>query len=120
TSLVDTCPLSLSRWGMPVAAPAPTQPRPARARNPRGAGQRLRDDLIEAASRLLVGPAADAPLSLRAVARAVGVVPQAVYLHFPDKQRLVWAVVERCYAELARAGEDAAASVSDPADHLRA
>ena len=102
------------------AASTPARARPVRARNPRGAGQRLRDDLIEAASRLLVGQAADEPLSLRAVARAVGVVPQAVYLHFPDKRRLVWAVVERCFAELAQAGEDAAAAVNDPVDQLRA
>ena len=39
-----------------------------RQRNPRGQGERLRDDIIEAASRLLADPAAP-PLTLRAVAR---------------------------------------------------
>ena len=43
-----------------------------RQRNPRGRGERLRDDIIEAASRLLADPAAP-PLTLRAVAREVGV-----------------------------------------------
>src|SRR5260370_20414356 len=47
---------------------------PARQRNPRGQGERLRDDIIEAASRLLADPAAP-PLTLRGVARAEGVAP---------------------------------------------
>ena len=37
-----------------------------RQRNPRGQGERLRDDIIEAASRLLADPAAP-PLTLRAM-----------------------------------------------------
>ena len=55
----------------------------ARQRNPRGQGERLRDDIIEAASRLLADPAAP-PLTLRAVAREVGVAATSVYLHFDE------------------------------------
>ena len=54
-----------------------------RQRNPRGQGERLRDDIIEAASRLLADPAAP-PLTLRAVAREAGVAATSVYLHFDD------------------------------------
>jgi AcrR family transcriptional regulator len=91
-----------------------------RVRNPRGHGQLLRDALLDAALRLLLKPITEEPLSLRAVAREAGVVPQSVYLHFADKEALVRAVVERCFAELLRAAEAAAESHGDAADRLRA
>src|SRR5215813_6123994 len=72
-----------------------------RQRNPRGQGERLRDDIIEAASRLLADPAAP-PLTLRAVAREVGVAATSVYLHFDDIESLTLAVVNHLFAELIR------------------
>jgi AcrR family transcriptional regulator len=71
----------------------------ARQRNPRGQGERLRDDIIEAASRLLADPAAP-PLTLRAVARAVGVAATSVYLHFDSIETLLLATVNHLFAEL--------------------
>ena len=67
-----------------------------RQRNPRGQGERLRDDIIEAASRLLADPAAP-PLTLRAVAREVGVAATSVYLHFDDIESLTLAVVNHLF-----------------------
>jgi AcrR family transcriptional regulator len=72
-----------------------------RKRNPRGQGERLRDDIIEAASRLLADPAAP-PLTLRAVARAVGVAATSVYLHFDSIDALTLATVNHLFAELIR------------------
>ena len=72
-----------------------------RQRNPRGQGERLRDDIIEAASRLLADPAAP-PLTLRAVAREVGVAATSVYLHFDDIDSLTLAVVNHLFSELIR------------------
>jgi len=72
-----------------------------RQRNPRGQGERLRDDIIEAASRLLADPAAP-PLTLRAVAREVGVAATSVYLHFDSIESLTLAVVNHLFAELIR------------------
>jgi AcrR family transcriptional regulator len=72
-----------------------------RQRNPRGQGERLRDDIIEAASRLLADPAAP-PLTLRAVAREVGVAATSVYLHFDNIESLTLAVVNHLFAELIR------------------
>jgi AcrR family transcriptional regulator len=72
----------------------------ARKRNPRGQGERLRDDIIEAASRLLADPAAP-PLTLRAVAREVGVAATSVYLHFDSIDTLTLAfqqLIERVAA----------------------
>ena len=90
-----------------------------RPRNPRGQGERLRDDIIEAASHLLEDPAAP-PLSLRAVAREVGVAATSVYLHFDDVESLVRAVASRRFTDLIRAQDDATAGVTDPCDRLRA
>jgi AcrR family transcriptional regulator len=93
--------------------------RPRRQRNPRGQGKRLRDDIIEAAGRLLADPAAP-PLSLRSVARAVGVAATSVYLHFDDVDSLVRAVVARRFGELVRSQEEASRHLADPCARVRA
>jgi AcrR family transcriptional regulator len=93
--------------------------RPRRQRNPRGQGERLRDDIIEAASRLLEDPGAPA-LSLRSVARAVGVAATSVYLHFDDVDSLVQAVVIRRLGELTRSQEEASRHLADPCAQVHA
>jgi len=83
-----------------------------RRRNPRGQGDRLRADIIEAASLLLADPTAP-PLTLRGVARAAGVAATSVYLHFDDTDALILAVADRHFGELVeaqRAARDAAAT----------
>jgi AcrR family transcriptional regulator len=89
-------------------------------RNPRGEGDRLRQELISAANRLLENGASHESLSLRAVARAVGIAPTSVYLHFPDKTALLLAVYERHFADLADHLSQAIAQHADPAGRLRA
>jgi AcrR family transcriptional regulator len=93
--------------------------RPRRQRNPRGQGERLRDDIIEAASRLLEDPAAP-PLSLRSVARAVGVAATSVYLHFDDVDSLARAVAARRFAELVRSQDEASRHLADPCARVHA
>jgi AcrR family transcriptional regulator len=91
----------------------------ARQRNPRGQGDRLRDDIIEAASRLLADPDAP-PLSLRGVARAAGVAATSVYLHFADIDSLVLAVADRHFSELAKLLDDVADETAAPRDRMLA
>jgi AcrR family transcriptional regulator len=90
-----------------------------RARNRRGEGSRLREELVEAAGRVIDLPAPDQPLSLRAVAREAGVAPQSVYLHFQDKGDLLQALVERRFAELDELLDVAVAQETDPVEALR-
>jgi AcrR family transcriptional regulator len=90
-----------------------------RQRNPRGQGERLRDDIIEAASRLLADPAAP-PLTLRAVAREAGVAATSVYLHFDDIQSLILAVAGRRFGELVQLQDDAQDQGTDPCQRVRA
>ncbi|MBV9208528.1 MAG: TetR/AcrR family transcriptional regulator [Actinobacteria bacterium] len=94
---------SRPRAARPRRMPQP----PARQRNPRGQGERLRDDIIEAASRLLADPAAP-PLTLRAVAREVGVAATSVYLHFDSIESLTLAVVDRLFSDLVQRQDEIA------------
>jgi AcrR family transcriptional regulator len=91
-----------------------------RVRNPRGQGARLRDDLVEAADRLLETVRGEEELSMRAVAREAGVAPQSVYLHFTDKRALMSAVYELRFGELIRALEAAVDGIADPRERLLA
>lgn len=93
---------------------------PQRTTNPRGEGQQLRDEIVAAATALIEDLGEAETLSLRAVARAVGVAATSVYLHFADRDALVAAVIERSFARLMQSvavEEDAA---RDPVDKLRA
>ena len=85
---------------------------PAAQRNPRGTGERLRDELIDTAVRVLAARGDTERLSIRAVAAEAQVSPAAVYRHFPDRRGLVRAAVEHCFdrfqAQLAQAEHGAA------------
>src|SRR6201992_3549625 len=85
-----------------------------------GQGERLREEIISAAVRMLGDLADDEALSLRAVARAGSISPNSVYLYFPDRDALVAAAVQRCHAEMLQAADDAGAAHQDPALGLRA
>src|ERR1700750_1638511 len=83
--------------------------------NARGQGERLREEIISAAARMLGDLADDETLSLRAVARAVSISPTSVYLYFPDRDALVAATMQRCHAEMLQAADDAEAAQADAA-----
>lgn len=87
---------------------------PRRARARRGEGEKLREQILDAASRLLVETGDEDAVSIRAVAEAVGVTPPSIYLHFADKTELIFSICERYFDELDRMSE-AAAGASDDA-----
>jgi AcrR family transcriptional regulator len=91
-----------------------------RGRNPRGQGERLRAEIVDAALRLLDELADDQALSLRAVAREVGIAATSVYIHFADRDALVLAALEQCYTDLMRSVDNAETSAADPVAALRA
>jgi AcrR family transcriptional regulator len=93
----------------------------ARSRNRRGQGELLRRDIIDAALRMLNELGDDEALSLRAVAREVGIAATSVYIHFADRDELVFAALEQCTADLLRDLDLAEASGGDdPVARLRA
>jgi AcrR family transcriptional regulator len=101
---------------MTTARDTSAPPRRRRAR--RGEGERLRDQIIEAVERLLVETGDEEAVTIRAVADAVGVTPPSVYLHFADKDEMLFAVCERLFAELDRITQEAASGSKDPLESL--
>src|SRR5262245_14863441 len=92
--------------------------RVARTNNRRGQGERLRDELLDAAYVLLVETGDPSGLSLRAVAARAGVAATSVYLHFADLQAIKVALAHRGFAAFAAARDQAQSGVDDPAARL--
>src|SRR3954462_12715273 len=98
---------------------------PSRSRNRRGEGARLRDEIVAAAAALLEETGTEQAVTLRAVARRVGIAAPSIYAHFADRQAILLAVVQGAFAELAEAlratqtGTDAPPE-DDPVAQLRA
>jgi AcrR family transcriptional regulator len=89
-----------------------------RARNAHGSGQRLRQELMEAADRLLAAGATPESLSLRAVAREAGVAAPSVYLQFESKDALIDAVVTARFQQFADVVTASIAGEIDPYTRL--
>jgi AcrR family transcriptional regulator len=69
-------------------------------------------EVLAAVNRLLDEWGSDEKLTMRAVAKEVGVAAPSIYLHFADKTELVWAALSDKYEQLAaemRAADEAAA-----------
>lgn len=95
-----------------------SSPAAARQRNPRGQGQILREQLVEAATGLLATLDSPQALTLRMVARQVGIAPASVYSHFADLNTLVEHVLRLRYQELAEVMNRAAERASTPVEDL--
>jgi AcrR family transcriptional regulator len=71
-----------------------------RTRNKRGQGERLRDEIVEAAQALIDESSDPASVTLRAIARRAGISAPSIYAHFADLQSIFDAVLERSFTEL--------------------
>lgn len=71
-----------------------------RRRNARGEGALLRDELLAGAQRILERTGNEDDVTLRAVAREVGISAPSIYAHFADGQAIVDALVQQTFAEL--------------------
>ncbi|WP_223885688.1 TetR/AcrR family transcriptional regulator [Nocardia colli] len=76
-----------------------------RARNRWGEGERLRGEILAAASRLLSELDGEDGLTIRGVARAAGIAPSSIYQHFTDRGALVVGLAEYEFARLRTAME---------------
>lgn len=103
-----------------VVGTSPTSEVP-RERNRRGEGGRLRDEIVAGAAGLLDEAGDEHAVTLRAVARRVGVAAPSIYRHFPDQPSIMLAVVQGTFAELEAALEAALAGAgTDPRRRLEA
>ncbi|SEO50008.1 TetR/AcrR family transcriptional regulator [Amycolatopsis saalfeldensis] len=90
-----------------------------RARNRRGEGAKLRDEIVAAAAGLLDETGDDSAISLRSVARRAGIAAPSIYRHFPDQAAIMLAVTRSAFAELDdRLRADVAAAGEDPRSRL--
>lgn len=86
-----------------------------------GEGAALKDEILRTAARLLMESGREGDLSLRAVAREVGISAPSIYLHFKNRAELVATLTQRAYRRLAaelRTARDTAAD-EDPRAALR-
>ncbi|WP_375423460.1 TetR/AcrR family transcriptional regulator [uncultured Friedmanniella sp.] len=98
-----------------------SDPAGARSRNRRGEGGLLRQPILDAALALLDETGDEQAVTLRAVARRVGISAPSIYAHFADRQAILLALVRDAFADLGRALEAAdAAAGPDPVRRLRA
>ena len=91
-----------------------------RRRAPRGSGDQLRDEILDATTELLLETGHAKAVSIRSVAQRVGVTPPSIYLHFADKDALLDAVCARYFEKLDEEMEQAAAHQTSTIEVLRA
>ncbi len=93
---------------------------PRRIRAKRGDGDRLRLEILDATDQLLIEGGTTESVSIRAVADRVGCTPPAIYLHFFDKQELLFDVCARRFRQLADWIDSATEGIDDPISALDA
>ena len=91
-----------------------------RRRAPRGSGEQLRDEILDATTELLLETGQAKAVSIRSVAQRVGVTPPSIYLHFADKDALLDAVCARYFEKLDKEMQRVAADQTSTIDVLRA
>jgi AcrR family transcriptional regulator len=90
-----------------------------RHRNPRGQGARLTQDIVSGALALIERAGSAEAVTLRAVAREVGIAAPSIYAHFPDRDAVLMAVIARVFDELTEAIKKGQKSAGqDPAGRL--
>lgn len=103
----------------PAGLARPAAARGRRQRNARGQGSRLTDDIVSGALALIEREGSDEAVTLRAVAREIGIAAPSIYAHFPDRDAIVMAAVARIFDELTVAIDAGLNSAGqDPAGRL--
>lgn len=95
---------------------APSQ---RRSRNPRGEGERLRREIIDAAAAV-IGEQGPGGLSLRGIARKAGVTAPAIYAHFEDLDSVRRALIDSTFADFTEYLRSKGDGQRNPVDRLRA
>lgn len=80
----------------------------------------MRDEILNAATELLLESGNAKAVSIRSVAERVGVTPPSIYLHFADKDALLDAVCGRYFEQLDEVMQQVAAQHTAAVDKLRA
>jgi AcrR family transcriptional regulator len=85
----------------------------------RGEGSKLRADIIAAAAGLIEETGSEQSVTLREVARRIGIAAPSIYEHFPSREAIIYAVIDDCFVQLRVALEQAVNGMADPLRRLR-
>ena len=91
-----------------------------RTRNPRGRGDLLRDEILDAAALLIDETNDPAALTLRGIARRAGISAPSIYAHFDALPDLVEALLAKSFGELAESVRTAMDAAPAPIEKLLA
>lgn len=91
-----------------------------RPRSRRGDGAALRAEILAAAGRLLDETGRDEAITLRAVARSVGISAPSIYPHFAEREAIVVALIQQSFADLIDAVDAAISAFEDSVERLHA
>jgi AcrR family transcriptional regulator len=91
-----------------------------RPRNRRGEGSRLRQDILDAAGEILEETGSPDAVTLRAIARRVGIAAPSIYAHFPDPEAVLVQLLIDGFVRLTATVEEAMDPLSDPVERLLA
>lgn len=89
-----------------------------RVKNRRGEGGRLRPEILRAGAELLDETGQEQSVTLRAIARRIGIAAPSIYEHFPNREAILFAVVALAFAELTEQLHTARAAATDPRGRL--
>ncbi len=92
---------------------------PTRKANRRGQGSKLRSEILDAAAELLARSSSAQAVTLRAIARQVGIAAPSIYLHFTDRDAILDAVVSAAFADLAAAMLQSSGTEVAPGQQVR-
>ena len=97
-----------------VSASRPRRP------NRRGEGGQLRGEIVAAARELIEETGSAEAVTLRAVARRVGIAAQSIYGHFDGPEQIVRAVIAQAFEEFLSHLRAARAGIDEPCARLLA
>ncbi len=93
-------------------------PSPPRRRNARGHGAELADEIVAGALSIIERTGSAEAVTLRAVAREIGIAAPSIYAHFPDRQSIVMAVVMRIFEQLRDSIDAGVVTEHEPVERL--
>lgn len=92
-----------------------------RSRNRRGEGGKLRGDILAAAASILELSGQEGDVTLRAIAREVGIAAPSIYRHFANRDEILAALIAEAFSALETAlMQPTIERLPDPVDRLRA
>lgn len=90
----------------------------ARRRNRRGEGTQLRAEIVTAARELIEDTGSANAVTLRAVARRVGIAAPSIYPHFADSEQIIRAVIAQAFEEFLHHLQTARMGIDHPRARL--